>query len=68
MFKFKLEFLVINMHHLSLLFRFLIESEEGLNFANSYCECVDGLFIITDGATDDIGICTLSVQTDIGLW
>ena len=67
MFKFKLEFLVINMHHLSLLFRFLIESEEGLNVALSLFECVDELLIITDGATDDMGIRTISVQTDIGL-
>ena len=67
MFKFKLEFLVINMHHLSLLFRFLIESEEGLNVALSLCECVDELFIITDDAKDDMGICTISMQTDIGL-
>ena len=52
MFKFKLEFRVINMHHLSLFFRLLIESEEDLNVAHSLCECVNELFIITDSATD----------------
>ena len=67
MFRIKLEFLVINMNHLSLFFWLLIESEEGLNIALSLCECVDELFIITNGATDDMRICTISVQIDIGL-
>ena len=67
MFKFKLEFFVIKMHHLSLFLRLLIESEEDLNVALSLCECVDELFIIADDATDDMRICTISVQIDIGL-
>ena len=67
MLKFKLEFLMINMHHLSLFFRLLNEFEEDLNVAISLCECVDELFIIADGATDDIGICTISEKIDIGL-
>ena len=36
-----LKILVIKMHHLSLFFRLLIESEEDLNVALSLCECVD---------------------------
>ena len=55
------------MHHLSLFFRLLIEPEEDLNVALSLCECVDDLFIIIDAATDDMRMCTISVQIDIGL-
>ena len=67
MFKFKLE----NFGDLNAPFEFikklLIEPEEDLNVALSLCECVNDLFIITDGATDDMRICTISVQIDIGL-
>ena len=56
MFILNLKFLVIKMYYLSLFFRLLIESEEDLNIALSLCECVDELFIITDGVTDDMRI------------
>ena len=62
-----LKFLVIKMHHLSLFFRLLIEPEKDMNVALSLCECVEELFIITDGETDDMRICTISVLIDIGL-
>ena len=58
---------MINIHHLSLIFKLLNKPKEGLNFALSLYVCVDEFFIITDDATDGIEICIISEQIDFDL-